>query len=83
MTVKVEVNETVVTQHEEHTVSWKSKNKKLVIFAKQKKQLGVSRAYVMIIKKSSSNDIINLKASLKKGKLTAYKPIIKNFWIYD
>ena len=67
ITVKVEADETVVVQQKEPTVCWKNKTKKLVIFAKEKNKLGVSRTNGKMIKKSSKKDIINLKASVKQA----------------
>lgn len=67
ITVKVEADETVFVQQKEPTVCWKNKTKKLVIFAKEKNKLGVSRTNGKMIKKSSKKDIINLKASVKQA----------------
>jgi transposase-like protein len=86
MTGKVEVDETVIGQQEEGTVGRKNKNKKLVVFAIEKKQRGVSRVYGKVIKKSSAKELgtfmkdnIDPEAIVKTDEWAGYKPIMKDF----
>ena len=86
MNGKVEVDESVVGQQEEGTVGRKNKNKKLVVFAIEKKGRGVSRVYGKVIQKASSKELgqfmkdnIDPKATIKTDEWPGYKPIKKDF----
>ena len=83
---KVEVDETVVGQQEEGVVGRKNGNKKLVVFAIEKKGKGVARVYGKVINKASSKEIgdfmrqkIDPQAQVKTDEWTAYKPLMKEF----
>ena len=83
---KVEVDETVVGQQEEGVVGRKNGNKKLVVFAIEKKGKGVARVYGKVIEKASSKEIgdfmrqkIDPQAQIKTDEWTAYKPLMKEF----
>lgn len=83
---KVEVDETVVGQQEEGVKGRKNKNKKLVVFAIEKKGSGVSRIYGKAIKKASSEELgafmkdkIDKKASIKTDAWAGYKPLKQDF----
>ena len=83
---KVEVDETVVGGQEEGVVGRKNKNKKLVVFAIEKKKSGVGRVYGKVIKSSSAEnlgkfmeDTISKDAQIKTDKWQGYKPLKKKF----
>lgn len=82
----VEVDETVVGGQEEGVVGRKNKNKKLVVFAIEKKGKGVSRVYGKVIKKASSKELgdfmrlkINKEADIKTDEWTGYNPLLNEF----
>jgi hypothetical protein len=82
----VEVDETVVGQQEEGVVGRKNNNKKLVVFAIEKKEKGVSRVYGKVIEKASGKELgefmrnkIDKNAYVKTDEWTGYKPIMKDF----
>lgn len=82
----VEVDETVVGQQEEGAVGRKNNKKKLVVFAIEKKEKGVSRVYGKVIKKASGKELgefmrnkIDKTAEVKTDEWTGYKPIMKDF----
>jgi hypothetical protein len=82
----VEVDETVVGQQEEGVVGRKNINKKLVVFAIEKKHKGVSRMYGKVIEKSSSKELgsfmrqkIDPEAKIKTDEWTGYKPLGSEF----
>ena len=69
---RVEVDETVVGQQEQGVVGRKNKDKKLVVFAIEKKDKGISRMYGKVIEKASSQELgdfmrqkITLSADIK------------------
>jgi transposase-like protein len=83
---KVEVDETVVGQQEEGTVGRKNKNKKLVVFAIEKKDKGVSRVYGQVIKNASAKELgafmkdnIDPNAKITTDDWAEYNPIMKGF----
>jgi ISXO2-like transposase domain/Transposase zinc-ribbon domain len=82
----VEVDETVVGQQEEGVVGRKNKHKKLVVFAIEKKDKGVSRMYGKVIEKASSKELggfmrqkIAKDADIKTDEWTGYKPLVTEF----
>lgn len=83
---KVEVDETVVGQQEEGVVGRKNKDKKLVVFAIEKKGRGVSRMYGKVIEKASAKELgsfmkqhIAKEACIKTDEWTGYKPLMGDF----
>jgi hypothetical protein len=83
---KVEVDETVVGGQEEGVVGRKNKNKKLVVFAIEKKKSGVGRVYGKVIETSSAEnlgkfmeDTISKEAKIKTDKWPGYKPLKNKF----
>ena len=82
----VEVDETVVGQQEQGVVGRKNKDKKLVVFAIEKKDKGVSRMYGKVIEKASSQELgdfmrqkITPSADIKTDEWTGYKPLVSEF----
>lgn len=80
------MDETVVGQQEEGTFGRKNKNKKLVVFAIEKKGKGVSRVYGKVIKKSSAKELIDFmrlkidkQANIKTDEWAGYKPLLNEF----
>jgi len=82
----VEVDESMVGGQEEGVVGRKNKNKKIVVFAIEKKGNGVSRVYGKVIKKASSQNLgdfmeekISKEANIKTDKWPGYNPLKKKF----
>ncbi len=82
----VEVDESMVGGQEEGVVGRKNKNKKIVVFAIEKKGKGVGRVYGKVIKDASSKSLggfmeetISKTANIKTDKWTGYIPLKKKF----
>jgi len=83
---KVEVDETVVGGQEEGVVGRKNDKKKLVVFAVERKDKGISRLYGKVIPNSSAKELgafmrtyISPKALVKTDGWTGYGPLKKEF----
>jgi ISXO2-like transposase domain/Transposase zinc-ribbon domain len=83
---KVEVDETVVGGQEEGVVGRKNINKKLVVFAIERKGKGIQRLYGKVIGSSSAKELgcfmkgtIDAGAEVKTDKWSGYKPLKVDF----
>lgn len=82
----VEVDETFVGGQEEGAVGRKTKNKKVVVFAIERKGKGVQRIYGRVIDKCSAKELgkfmretIDSNAKIKTDEWTGYKPLKSEF----
>lgn len=82
----VEVDETFVGGQEEGVVGRKTKSKKVVVFAIERKGKGVQRIYGKVIKKCSAKELgrfmketIDSNANIKTDEWTGYKPLKSEF----
>ena len=83
---KVEVDETVVGGQEEGVVGRKNIDKKLIVFAIERKGKGIQRLYGKVIGSSSAKELgcfmkgtIDVGAEVKTDKWSGYKPLKADF----
>ena len=86
ITEKAEVDESVVGGQEDGAVGRKNIKKKLVVFAIEKQNKGVSRFYGKVIEHSSAKELgnfmkstISLEAKVKTDEWSGYTPLKKEF----
>jgi predicted RNA-binding Zn-ribbon protein involved in translation (DUF1610 family) len=83
---KVEVDETVVGGQEEGVIGRKNKNKRIIVFAIERKGKGIARVYGKVVANAGylqlgrfMKDTIKADAQIKTDGWTGYKPLAKDF----